>query len=186
MSTCQHVSMSACQHVTVSLCQHVSMSAYQLVSLSSCHHEIMLTCQLLATFGNFFLTFGNFWHFWAAFGIFATFWNFWQFFATFANFLQLLATFCNFGQLLPTLWSLFCRLGSLSESNIGPHFKTQRSFKLLGTVLTLQNLICHQTFLTLKCQSHWCQVGPHGDFLSFGGPILFKVRIFTNSGLRTC
>ena len=133
-------------------------------------------------------TFSNFWHFWTAFGIFfATFWNFWQFFATFC---QLFAAFGNFLQLWPTfanvVVSFFWRLGSLSERNIGPHFKTQRSFKLLGTVLTLQNLICHQTFLTLKCQSHWCQVGPHGDFLSFGGPILFKVRIFTNSGLRTC
>ena len=44
----------------------------------------------LATFANFWSTFGNFWQLLASFG------NFWQLLATFGNFWQLLATFVNF------------------------------------------------------------------------------------------
>ena len=68
-------------------------------------------CQLLATFDQFWVIFGNSWQLMVNVGNFwqllATFANFWHSLLCFANFWQLLPIFVNFWQILPT-FANFC------------------------------------------------------------------------------
>ena len=120
---------------------------------------------------------------------FSNFWNFWQFFATFC---QLFAAFGNFLQLWPTFANVVV---SLLEARVPIRkkywspFQNPEVFQTSGHSTDIKKLNLSSNLFDLEMSKSLVSSGSAlhmGTFSVLGASFLFKVPIFTNSGLRTC